>query len=130
MDNTQGTPPRIGAQWPEQGHCIYAGIVRGNDDEPDYHLLVHPDAKEDVKWNDAMQWASDLGASLPLRKEQAILFGNVPELFEPDWYWSGEQYASDDSYAWDQNFDNGLQYYNLKTYEGRARAVRRLLIIR
>jgi len=129
MENTQLTPPRIGAAWPEQDHCIYAGIVRGNAGEPDYYLLVHPDQKKDISRNDAMQWADEIGCSLPLRKEQAILFGQVPELFEPRWYWSGEQDAANDSYAWGQDFSNGGQNISLKTYEGRARAVRRLLII-
>lgn len=31
--------PAIGAEWPEQGG-IYAGLMRGRDDHPDYHLII------------------------------------------------------------------------------------------
>jgi hypothetical protein len=51
-----------------------------------------------------------------------------PEAFEGTWYWTSTQYASDSAYAWCQYFDNGYQYYDLKDYELRARAVRRLVI--
>ncbi len=44
------------------------------------------------------------------------------------WYWSSTQYAASPSYAWFQNFDGGYQFSTRKTYEGRARAVRRLKI--
>ena len=50
------------------------------------------------------------------------------EAFEPEWYWSSTQYAADPSDAWLQDFDSGNQYGNHKTYEGRARAVRRVAI--
>jgi hypothetical protein len=103
----------------------YAGIVRGNEGEPDYHLLVHQEEKNSCSWDNAMTWASEIGCSLPRRKEQAILFGQVPELFLPRWYWSGEQHASYADYAWSQSFDDGYQDDNDKSYEGRARAVRR-----
>jgi len=47
------------------------------------------------------------------------------EAFDPAWYWSSTQHASDSDYAWGQNFVNGNQDIS-KSYEGRARAVRRL----
>lgn len=35
------TPPAIGQPWPGQGG-IYAGIMRGENGAPDYHLIVSP----------------------------------------------------------------------------------------
>jgi len=121
------TTPKIGEPWPGQGG-IYAGIMRGRDGNPDYHLIVGK-ATEPMPWGKAKdeverhpEW------SLPYRAEQALCYANVPELFEKEWYWSCEQHAGTAGYAWCQNFGNGNQYYNLKSNELRARAVRRLVI--
>lgn len=125
--------PRIGAVWPGQGG-VYAGLCRGVDAKPDYHLFVHAEEKESIQWQPALDWAKTLEAdahrdfTLPTRKEQAVLYGNVPELFQPKWYWSGEQHASDPGSAWCQLFSNGNQDYDWKDYDDRARAVRRLII--
>jgi hypothetical protein len=125
--------PAIGSAWFGQGG-IYAGIVRGDAGQPDYDLIVADAARENINWNDAMKWAGVLDVSglhdfaLPLRKEQAILFGNVPELFAKEWYWSREEHASTSDCAWCQYFDYGHQHYYLKSIELRARAVRRVAI--
>ncbi len=50
------------------------------------------------------------------------------EALEPFWHWSSTQFAANPSLAWLQDFDLGYQNLNRKTYEGRARAVRRLKI--
>ena len=44
------------------------------------------------------------------------------------WYWSSTQHASSPSDAWGQDFNDGNQDIIHKSYEGRARAVRRLPI--
>jgi hypothetical protein len=64
---------------------------------------------------------------LPSRRELRALWCTVPELFEDGWYWSSTQDSADS--AWCQYFANGGQYYGFKDYEGRVRAVRRLLVI-
>jgi hypothetical protein len=125
--------PRIGSVWPGQGG-IYAGIVRGDDGEPDYHLIVGGEDKASINWNNAVAWAKTVECDghqdfgLPKRNEQAVLFGNTPELFQKEWYWSCEQYASDSYGAWGQDFYGGYQGDCLKSYGCRARAVRRLVI--
>jgi hypothetical protein len=48
------------------------------------------------------------------------------EAFEPRWYWSSTQHASDSVCAWNQYFFSGSQYYLTTGNELRARAVRRL----
>jgi hypothetical protein len=50
------------------------------------------------------------------------------QAFDPEWYWSSTQHAAYSDYAWFQLFDNGHQYYDFKSAELRARAVRRLPI--
>jgi hypothetical protein len=48
------------------------------------------------------------------------------QAFEEAWYWSSTQHAANSHYAWGQHFHRGFQDGGLKSYEGRARAVRRL----
>jgi hypothetical protein len=126
--------PNIGQPWPGQGG-INAGLRRGLDGGPDYFLIVHPDARAAGKWDDAVAWAKGLEAdghrdfALPLRADQSLMFSNVPELFEKEWYWSGEQDASDPASAWCQSFSYGGQSRDWKKHDiTRARAVRRLVI--
>lgn len=122
--------PRIGDAWFGEGG-FYAGVIRGVDG-PDRHVIVarssvDPDV---MTWEAAKAWAAgvrDDGLEdfrLPTRREQALLYANVPELFEKEWYWSGEQRAEYPEYAWLQTFDYGFQHYDLTGYEYRARAVR------
>lgn len=130
---TLATPPKIGQYWPGQGG-IYAGLAAGRDGAPDYHLIVSDSVVKDVEWEAAKTWAGRLTAdghddfALPSRKEQALLFANVAGLFDPEWYWSGEAYASNAGYAWCQTFGTGGQYCDPIDSELRARAVRRLTV--
>lgn len=48
------------------------------------------------------------------------------EAFEDEWYWSSSQFSA--LSAWDQDFVDGYQNSSGKSYEFRARAVRRLII--
>ncbi|MCY0854286.1 DUF1566 domain-containing protein [Cupriavidus sp. D39] len=107
---------------------LYAGLILGKDGAPDHHLILLPDSAEDVTWEQAKEWAAAAGGELPTRREQSLLFANLKEEFESAWYWSGEQYAGPSNYAWLQNFSVGAQYYGRKSYEFRARAVRRLVL--
>ncbi len=117
------TPGAIGTAF---GGGIYAGIIRGVDGAPDQHLVLLFGQAEDVSWSDACDWAKSAGGALPTRAEQALLFANLKDQFEPRWYWSSEQAGP--SGAWGQGFDDGFQYDYYRSYEGRARAVRRLPI--
>ena len=105
---------------------IYAGLVLGKDGAADYHLFLQPGAATGVTWQAAMDWAKTLGHSLPTRAEQALLYANLKDQFQPRWYWSSEQAGP--SLAWTQFFGDGCQYYGDRSFEGRARAVRRLEI--
>lgn len=130
LASTTTAPPRIGEEWTGQGG-VYAGICRGRDGGPDYHLIVGPEYGETSDWDSAKKWADDISTNgladygLPFRKEQALCFANVPELFKTESYWSCEQRASGSDYAWDQYFGNGGQDYWGKRGKLRARAVRR-----
>ena len=116
-------PAAIGAAF---AGGIYAGIIRGVDGGPDQHLVLVEGEGVDLSWAAAGAWAESVGGLLPTRSEQALLFANLKDQFKSDWYWSGEQAGP--SRAWGQFFDFGTQYVNNRSYEGRARAVRRLPI--
>ena len=116
-------PAAIGAAF---AGGIYAGIMRGIDGARDEHLVLLPGAAEDVTWEAAGEWANAEGGDLPTRREQRLLFVNLKDQFEEDWYWSSEQAGP--SGAWGQHFDYGGQNGGNRSYEGRARAVRRLEI--
>ncbi|HOS86319.1 MAG TPA: hypothetical protein PLT46_04255 [Burkholderiaceae bacterium] len=119
------TPPAIGEEWPAQGG-IYVGISRGEDGEPDAHLVLLPDVVDKgMPWADAVKWAEDLGngARLPTRFESALLYANVRDQLDTDhWHWTGT--PDSEGYAWLQDFSYGYQYYSTTSYGGRARAVR------
>lgn len=101
----------------------YAGLILGKDGAPDYHLFLLPGEAERIKWAGAIKWAKKAGGELPTRREQSLLFANLKEQFQPGWYWSCEQLASDPDFAWLQTFSNGQSYYH-ESNEDRARAVR------
>ena len=105
---------------------IYAGIIRGVAGAPDQHLVLLPGDADDVDWEAAGAFAASAGGVLPTRAEQALLYENLKHEFQPRWYWSSEQAGP--SLAWYQHFLNGYQHYNDRSYEGRARAVRRFPI--
>lgn len=122
--------PAIGHPWPEQGGT-YCGVIRGRDGQPDHHLIL-ADAKptERMSWVAGMAWAKTVSADghsdfdLPTRHESSVLFGNVGDLFEPNWHWTSTQFSADNAFV--QVFNYGLQLGSDKEYEGRVRAVRRL----
>lgn len=116
---------------------IVAGIARGREglfDGRDYLLIVGAEYDGTLAWQKANEWAQGLSTldhsdwTLPTRKEQALLFANVSELFKPEWYWSQEQRAGDSDHAWVQDFSNGHQYHSRKDDCCRVRAVRRVPI--
>ena len=107
----------------------YAGIILNKNGTLSHHLILLPkQPTERLTWDGAMAWAISIGGNLPSRQEQALLFANCNDAFEPTWYWywSSEQYAGNASVAWSQCFDNGDQYGYRKGRNGRARAVRRV----
>jgi hypothetical protein len=122
--------PRIGTIWAAHGG-IYAGMARGIDGEVDYPLIVGPETPQAMTWQDVMEWAKSLDVdghrdfTAPLRCHQSLCFANVPELFKPESYWSCEQCAGNDAYAWVQGFTSGDQGNCHKYTKFRARAVRR-----
>jgi hypothetical protein len=109
---------------------IYAGLILGEAGQPDYHLALLPAKPEKIlNWSNALAWAASVGGDLPTRNEQSLLFANCKTHFVAQWYWSNAQDAALPAYAWMQFFDDGNQYNDHKSYEYRARAVRRILII-
>jgi hypothetical protein len=107
----------------------FAGIARNYADDGvlgyDVTLLNAKPPKERMTWQEAMDWAKSIGADLPTRKEQALLFANLADEFQRDAYWSNKPNAGTASYAWCQHFGNGRQWLSNKVNELLAVAVRR-----
>src|ERR1017187_8295895 len=103
---------------------IYAGaIIKPNG--AGHHVIILPGDNDYADWQTQMDWAKSLGGDLPDRVEQALLFQQLPNHFQKDWYWSNTLHASNSNYAWFQNFNDGHQggyYIGVKC---RARCVRR-----
>ncbi|WP_321905187.1 DUF1566 domain-containing protein [Paraburkholderia tropica] len=108
----------------------YAGLVLDDDGKPSHHLILLPEDVKGKSWSDAAAWAVERGGELPTRREQSLLFANLKQHFEKEWYWSAEEYESNDAFAWCQYFPVGTQLNGLKVFDNcRARAVRRLTIL-
>jgi len=101
----------------------YAGILLGDDSQPHQHIVLLPGEIEEADFQKAKEFAAQAGGELPTRREQSLLFANLKQHFQAAWYWSGEEHSA--SRAWGQYFLHGNQYYGNKSYEARARAVRR-----
>jgi len=119
-------PPAIGQPWPGVDG-IYAGVSRGEDGHPDAHLvLLNARPSGELNWKDAVAWAAGVGEDthLPTRFESALLYAHLRDQLDTDyWHWTSTQFSA--AYAWTQLFYTGSQYYDIKSYEARARAVRR-----
>jgi len=77
------------------------------------------------------QWARELRIGgkddwyLMSRLDALVCFGELPDQFERDWYWTSTQASWDAQSAWCQYFGTGSQTYDHKGASLRARAVRR-----
>ena len=111
--------PKLGA---ELAGGIFAGIVTRKDGVHCAVVLLGDKPDKRLPWKKALAWAESIEAELPTRPVAALLFANLPEQFEKVWHWTSEEL--DGEYAWSQGFDSGGQDYDLKSYEGRAVAVR------
>lgn len=101
----------------------YAGLLLGKNGAPDQHIILLPGEAQAMNWDDAKKFAADAGGELPMRREQALLFANLPEEFTPNWYWSNTQRSAGS--AWFQHFYDGYQHWLTTDNKCRARAVRR-----
>lgn len=113
--------------FPLAGGEVYAGISRDHDTGEWHHLVLLPDTLDrGFAWQEAIGWARSVGGELPTRDESALLYANVRDQIDQDHYWTSTPHASEPSWAWLQNFDDGGQYNDHKDYHNRARAVRRV----
>jgi len=93
-----------------------------------YHLILLPGDNDGADQATQIAWAASIGGELPTIEEYAVLYANCKSQFERDWYWSATQHAGDSGVAWIQNFGLGGQNWGRKSYDYRARAIRRLPI--
>jgi hypothetical protein len=127
MDPATIAPPSVSfTALPPLGGELLGGLFAGlTTDKQGRHFAVAllPDKPDQrLPWKKAVEWAAGVDGTLPMRPVAALLFANAKDQFDPEWHWTGEQL--DRSCAWYQSFNDGYQYYLLKSFEGRARAVR------
>jgi hypothetical protein len=131
--NALATIPRIGAAWREHGG-IFLGIVAGAEGQPDYLLILGPEAAGPFTHTHALKWARSLSYlgftdwDLPNRNDSAVAYGNARAKFNRDWYWLSGLHGENDDGAWFQSFNTCNQGYERKSYLFRVRAVRRVAI--
>ena len=79
-----------------------------------------------VDWQSAMDHATEKGGELPDLIEGALLNATkLPDEFENGGYWTRQQRAGNDGFAWCQYFGFGNQNYGLKSGQCRVVLVRR-----
>lgn len=105
----------------------YAGAVLDADGNHLHDLvLLAPKPGKRLNWQDAMDWAEEVGGVIPTRQEQSLLFANCKLYLDGSWHWSCETNENDASGAWGCLFNFGGQSTSHKSYESGAVAVRRI----
>lgn len=120
MSETTAVPDAIGEKE------LFAGLILGKEGERDYHVVLLPGEVVDAGWAAATSWARELGGELPSRRELSLLFANLREEFQREWYWSREPQTGHPHLVWGQNFASGIQTVYGRAYRGHARAIRRI----
>lgn len=104
----------------------YAGTLLREDGTASHHVVLLPTSAQNVKWPAAVLWALQADGDLPTRRELLLLLANCPSAFTAEaWYWSCDE-CDDVASAW-YVANNGRPGSMPKSYEGGARAVRRVL---
>lgn len=70
-------------------------------------VVLLPEKGSEMTWQQATEWATQLGGLLPTRPIAAMLFANAKSLLRPGWHWTSDEY--DASYAWNCLFSTALQ---------------------
>lgn len=107
--------PAIGQVWPGT-NAIYAGKAPSLDGESIVHLILWPTKPDGyLSYKDAVEFAEqvfpDLESHIPTRMQSIVLFEQLQDQFEPEWYWTLTKTKSGKS-AFIQNFNFGFQYVN------------------
>ena len=105
----------------------YAGAVLDADGNHMHDLVLVPQRHGTrLTWKAALDWAAEIGGTLPTRQEQSLIFANCKPHLEGGYHWSSEEYEDNDKYAWYCGFGDGHQDDYRKDGALSAVAVRRL----
>lgn len=117
--------PELGAAMPSLGSTPGGSIFCGITTQPDgVHcaVVLLPDQGSDLDHQQALDWAEELGATLPTRPVAALLFANVRDKLRGEWHWTADTEGA--SHAWNCDFDDGGHDDDPSSFEGSAVAVR------
>jgi hypothetical protein len=106
--------------------CFDAGVMSDMDGNDAYRIIVLPDQIKKVNIHFAKEFAVNEGGKLPTSSELSYLFHNAKDLFDPEWYWSGEHNTVEDDFAASMHFESGIQTINYEYCKFNARVIRRL----
>ena len=106
---------------------VYVGAI-GDQQGNLHHIIMLPVCGTEATWPEQIAWAGSLGADLPTRAEQALIWERCRDRLKKDWYWSNEAHHEAASFAWSQTFASGCQGSYCKITQLRAVAVRRLSV--
>lgn len=107
---------------------VYCGIMLSEGGLA-YHLILVPEATEALTWEQGMEWASSLCASMPTSKEWSLIMSNASSAISDGCYWSSTENSA--TSAWRMFSTSGLpgvQYSNNKNNARNVRAVRKVSI--
>ncbi|MES2787652.1 MAG: DUF1566 domain-containing protein [Pseudomonadota bacterium] len=124
------------AQWARQldieGHTDW--YIPSRDELELAYRNLKPSTEENTQYGRSGENPSALPpthaytSSMPAQTMAETFVAGGAEAMESEWYWSSTQHAAHPSFAWYQYFSYGDQFNFRKSYEGRARAVRRFKI--
>lgn len=104
----------------------YAGILLGENDEIDFHIILLPLQISRVSWQEATDFALNAGGSLPTKRELSLIIANLKDALPSIEDWSCEKHIYHNDFAWCQCAETGSQFYEHQKLRKRARVIRRL----
>jgi hypothetical protein len=106
----------------------YAGAVLNEDGSVKHHIVVAAVSESKLDYEDAQTFARDRGLSAPTRQETRLIVANKYErLASLSWIWTCEPYEGNDECAWDCYLYDGGVSNDVRSAEGGAVAVRRVV---
>lgn len=105
--------------------AAYAGVMRGQNGKPDYHLSLLAGTISDASWEESANFAQSLGGSLPTADEMVLLAKLHDEVL-PGPYWTAERIDGQRAMAY--SLHTGIASYSHTSNAFMARAVRRTAV--
>ena len=112
---TLENPPALGQEFVEG---VFTGLITLPNEThcAIFYMPVERHDKyraRDVTWQQAMDWAIEVGGELPSRPIAALLHANVKDKLQPEWYWCSDEDGT--PYRWRCFMGDGAQASTIDT---------------